>query len=276
MRGGAVIDNGNDACTERPVVGLAAERDLFRPDGDQHGLANGLADDARVDAGRAKIDSGDAVAGLRDPPAQNITHPHEPRDEFRARRVEHLARRAELFDDAVVHHRDRIGHRQRFVLVMRHENGGNAGLALQVPDFGLHLFSELLVQRAQGLVEQEYGGVQHQRPCQRHALLLAARKLVGIAPLEVAELDECQGLADLALHRTPVDATHAQAERHVVGDRQMWEQREILKHHAEIASVGRQRRYLPAPDKDVAPIGPLEARDDAQGRRLAAATRAKQ
>jgi hypothetical protein len=48
---------------------------------------------------------------------------------------------------------------------------------MQVLDLELHVFAQLLVQRAQGFVHQHQLGVEHQRAGQRDALLLAARQL---------------------------------------------------------------------------------------------------
>ncbi len=40
-----------------------------------------------------------------------------------------------------------------------------------------------LVERTQRLIEQEHGGLQHQRSCQGHTLFLATAQLMGIAIL---------------------------------------------------------------------------------------------
>ena len=110
----------------------------------------------------------------------------------------------------------------------------------------------------------------------RHPLLLTAGELLRIARLEAVELDEAQRLGDAARALRPADPPHAQAKGDVLGDGQMREQREVLEHHAEIAAIGRRLRHVAAADEDVALGGELEARDEAQGRRLAATRGAEQ
>lgn len=43
--------------------------------------------------------------------------------------------RANLLDHAMVHHHNPVGHGQRLVLIVRHQNSGNAQPLLQAADF---------------------------------------------------------------------------------------------------------------------------------------------
>ena len=72
---------------------------------------------------------------------------------------------------------DAVAHRQRLVLVVGDEEEGDAQLALQRLQLGLHLLAQLQVERAQRLVEQQHLRLVDQRARQRHALALAARQL---------------------------------------------------------------------------------------------------
>ena len=78
--------------------------------------------------------------------------------------------------------------------------------------------------------------------------------------------------------RAPPASTlaHAQAEHDVLGDRQMRKQRVALEHHRDVALRRRQPRDVAAVDRDAAAVGRLEAGDQPQRRRLAAARRAEQ
>ncbi|MNN94611.1 hypothetical protein D3C81_2132670 [compost metagenome] len=60
-----------------------------------------------------------------------------------------------MLDLAFVHHRNAVRQRQRFGLVMRDIDEGNADFFLQVDQLDLHLFAQLRVERRQGLIQQQ-------------------------------------------------------------------------------------------------------------------------
>ena len=74
--------------------------------------------------------------------------------------------------------------RQRLVLVVRHHQGRDAEPLLQLAHLDLHVLAQLLVERAERLVEQQHRRLDHQRARERDALLLAARELMRIARAE--------------------------------------------------------------------------------------------
>ena len=61
---------------------------------------------------------------------------------------------------------------------MRHENEGPADIAVNAVQFLLHLVAELEIECRQRFIEKQNLGPHDQGPGQRHALLLATRKLV--------------------------------------------------------------------------------------------------
>ena len=67
-----------------------------------------------------------------------------------------LLGRAELLDDAVVHDRDAVRHRERLLLVVRHVDERDPDLALDALELDLHLLAQLEVERAERLVEQQH------------------------------------------------------------------------------------------------------------------------
>ena len=95
-------------------------------------------------------------------------------DEAVRRAVIDIERGADLRQPAVAEHRDAIGHRHRFGLVVRHIDHGDAELAMDAFDFDLHLLAQVLVQRAERFVEQHDIRVEDEAARQRNALLLAA------------------------------------------------------------------------------------------------------
>ena len=105
----------------------------------------------------------------------------EAGDEDRRRPVVDLGGGADLVDVARVHDRDAVAHRQRFLLVVGHVDERDADLALDALELELHDLSQLEVEGAERLVEQQRTGVVHQRAGQRHALLLSAGELRGLA-----------------------------------------------------------------------------------------------
>ncbi len=176
----------------------------------------------------------------------------------RGRLVE-LARRRHLLDAPAVHHRDAVGHGERLFLVVRHVDRRDADLALQPLQLDLHVVAQLLVERAERLVEQEHGRPGDERARERDPLLLAAGKLARIALAVAGELHERERLGDAPPDLRPLHALHAEAERHVLRDGAVREQRVVLEHHADAAQVRRHARDVGSVDRDHAGVRRDEA-----------------
>ena len=102
---------------------------------------------------------------------------HEAGDEAVGRAVIDLGRRAELLDLLVLHHRDPVGQGQGLDLVVRDVDHRRRAEALMQPlDLDPKLVAELGVEVGERLVEQEHGGVAHQRAADRDPLALARRR----------------------------------------------------------------------------------------------------
>ena len=67
---------------------------------------------------------------------------------------------------------------QRLVMVMGHEDRGQAKLLMQSLKFQPHFLAKLSIQIGKRFVEQQRIGLYDDRAGQRHALLLAAGQLV--------------------------------------------------------------------------------------------------
>ena len=85
-----------------------------------------------------------------------------------------IARRRDLHQIALVHDGDPACDRHRFFLVVRHDDESRARRFLNAHQLELRLLAKLLVERAQGLVEQDDARFLGDGACQRDALLLAA------------------------------------------------------------------------------------------------------
>ena len=103
---------------------------------------------------------------------------------------------ADLLGHALVHHHDAVGHRQRLLLVVGDVDGGDAERLLDGADLLAQRHADLGVERRERLVEEQELGLRGERARQRHALLLAAGELEGIAAAVLRQLDEPQHLGD--------------------------------------------------------------------------------
>ncbi len=181
-----------------------------------------------------------------------------------------------LHDDAVAHYGDEVGDAQGLFLVVRDEDARRAG--------GLEGGADVLAERAaqgrvecgEGLVEEDDVGLGGQRPRDGDALLLAAGQLRGHPVAGVREADEREEVLDaFAAAAARGRAATGHAERDVLRDGQVREERALLRDDAHAAALG---RHPGAPGDDDAPtdadfagVGGLEPGDDAQKRGLAAA-----
>ena len=126
------------------------------------------------------------------------------------------------------------------------------------------------VEARERLVQQHHVGAGSERAGERDALALAARELVRVAVRLVLEADELERAL-----RARAIVTRA-AERDVALDGEVREERVVLEDHPDPALLGRRprcgrpRRGWP-PTVTLPPSRPLEARDQAQQGRLAAA-----
>ena len=103
--------------------------------------------------------------------------PDEAGDEAVGRALVKVALAADLADFAVRHHHEPVRDGQRLLLVVRHHDGGEAELALQLADLDAHLLAQLGVEIGERLVEQQHVGPDRERARERDALLLPAGEL---------------------------------------------------------------------------------------------------
>ena len=144
-----------------------------------------------------------------------------------------------------------------------------------LPDRALQLAARLLAQRRvqvrQRLVEQQHARVGRERAGQRHALLLAAGDRGHAAVLEAGEARERQHLGDARPRGARAAPPAAEAEGDVLAHGHVRKERVVLEHHAEAPPLRGQRGDVLALDEDPARVRGLEAGDQAQHGRLAAA-----
>src|SRR6184192_735510 len=95
-------------------------------------------------------------------------------DKRRLRMFIDFLRPADLFDAALVHQRQPRRERHGFDLIMGDEQHGKSELLLQSLELDAHLLAQFGVEIAQRLIEEKNARRVHQRPRQRHPLLLSA------------------------------------------------------------------------------------------------------
>ena len=140
-----------------------------------------------------------------------------------------------------------VGQRHRLRLVVRDVEDREAEPPLQVLDLEAHLLAEVRIERRQRLVEQHDVRTDRERAGERHALLAAARQVVGAA-LCRGERGWCAAAPPRCARSISAlrQLAHAQRERDVLEHREVRPDGEGLEHHAEVALLRRQVEVLAA------------------------------
>ena len=123
---------------------------------------------------------------------------------------------------------------------MSDEDGGDAVFALQPFHLDLHVEPQILVERAERLVEQQHLRVGGQTARKRGPLLLASGELTRLACCELAHMHEREHLGDPFADALPRPLVRFEPIGHVLGDRHVRKERIILKHDAGPAAARRQ------------------------------------
>lgn len=140
----------------------------------------------------------------------------------------------------------------------------------------LRFFAQLLVERAERLIEKKHLRPLGKRTRERHTLPLAAGKLAGLALGEFRELDEAQHFLDAGGDVRLGQTILLQTESDVLFHRHMREKRIGLEHHVGGALIGRNAGNILALQQDAALSRFLETGQHAHQRGLAAAGGTKQ
>src|SRR5918997_1526463 len=128
-----------------------------------------------------------------------------------------------------------VGENDGLLLVVGDEDGGVAALALEAQDEVPHLFPEVGVERAEGLVEEQEPRVGDEGAGERYPLLLAARELLRRAVGETLHPHAPQGLVDPAPGLPLGGAAHLEADPDVPGDAHVGEEERLLEDHRRLA-----------------------------------------
>ena len=132
----------------------------------------------------------------------------EARDARARGPVEDVLRRADLGQLALEEDGHPVGHRHRLLLVVGDVDRRHVQGALQLHQLNPRLDTELGIEIGEGLVEQEELGLSHDRPRQRHPLLLAARELARLALQQLIDPDAGSRIRHRLVHLALRGADH--------------------------------------------------------------------
>src|ERR1700733_3081916 len=201
-------------------------------------------------------------------------------NEGRGRTIVNIFRTADLFDAALVHHRNEIGHFERFFLIVRDEHAGDVNFIVQLPQPVAQFLPDFRIERTKRLVEQQHSRLDGQRSRQCDALALPTGELRRIAPGLVLQLDEREQLvyfvADFLFRRPKTSRTDAQAERDILKYGHVAEKGVVLKDETDVPVACRLIGDILAVELHGAAIGEFESSDDAEQRGLARSRWAEQ
>ena len=250
------------------VLGPHAEDDVAVRRRLRGGKRPTLEREAEVVAARRRPSVlGDEVGGQE----VHLQLAHEAGDEDVRRVVEHVDRPPVLLDDAVAHDRDPRSHRHRLVLVVGDVDERPGEALLQRDQLAPRLHPQPRVEIAQRLVHQEHLRLAHDRPADGDALLLPARELAWQPVEQVADLEQRHHLLRARPDHLARHLATAQRELQVLPHGHVRVERVVLEDHRDVAVLRRHVGDVPPGDRDLAGRGRLEAGDQPQQRRLAAA-----
>src|SRR2546427_753424 len=247
---------------------LTGDGELPGPERQEDPLA--VPTDVRSDPQPLALPVHEALPGRDHPARQEIRDADEVGDEVGAGPRVDLLWAPDLLDPAVPHHRDAVGDRERLLLIVGDVEGRDPEVLLDPADLAAKTEPDLRVERRERLVEQEDLRAAGERAGERDPLLLAARELVRVAALETTEARQRDHLGDALVDPDGRPSGHPQAEGDVLGDRHGREERVRLEDDADGAPARRHVVDDAIVEADLARVGPLEAGDQAERRRLAA------
>src|SRR6266849_6775959 len=109
-----------------------------------------------------------------------------------------------------------------------------SGLILQRFELHLELASPLGVKRPKWLIQQQDSRLQDQRAREGNSLLLATRKLRGLARREPRKLDLVEDVTDTLLDVSSINPCAPQAERHIVEHGEVGKERVALENGVHV------------------------------------------
>src|ERR1044071_5309362 len=190
------------------------------------------------------VDQALFAVGARHAAVEEHRMADEAGDEGMQRPIVDLVRRAVLENLAAFHHDHRVGNRERLVLIVGHVKRADADFLDQLLELHAHFFTQLGVQVAERLVEQNQPRLQREAARQRDPLLLAAAQLGRIALIAPLQANQIQRRHHSALDFILRLFAQLEAEGDVFENRHVRPQRVVLKYKADFARVRRDENAV--------------------------------
>jgi len=187
-----------------------------------------------------------------------------------------LVSRSHLLDLAVVHDDDLVGELERLLLVVRHEEAGDAQLPVKLVEPVPQLLADACVEGAEWFVEQEHLRARRERTGQGDALALAAGELVRVSVRERRQPDELEEFLHPLLLRVLVDLANRQAEGDVPPHGHVPKEGVVLEDEPEAPILHAGVRELFPGDDHASGVRLLEAGDHPKHRALPRSAGAEQ
>ncbi len=148
-----------------------------------------------------------------------------------------LLRDSELEEAPAAHDADAVGQAEGLVEIMGHQHGGLGEAALEVQELAVELEAGQGVESAEGLVEEDQGGIGGEGAGEGDALALASGELGGVSvPLRRGEADQLQHLARPLPATVAVPAEETGDELDVALHAPVRDQAAVLRHVADPAA----------------------------------------
>ena len=164
---------------------------------------------------------------------------------------------------AEVHHPDPVGHGERLLLIVRHQNRRDPELPLYLANGPPQALPDLGIEGAERLIEQQHFRLVRQRPGHRHALLLSAGELRRQPLIESVESDEAQQLLPPPPPLRRAHPPHPQRKLDVLRHGHVPEQGVVLEHQPHPTPSRRNMSDIAPVQRDapvVQPQSPAMAR----------------
>src|SRR5688572_25866268 len=164
-------------------------------------------------------------------------------DEFRHKAgfgtIEDFSRSPDLDYLTPIEHSDAIRCGHGLALIMSHVNRGDTEFFVQPPDLAAHLFAQIRIQIAQRLVHEQNLRLNHQRPRQRHTLLLPAGELGRIAVFQLRQVHDAEQFGDFRVDLLLGEFLKLESVDNVLRHRHVRPDGVALKDHRHVSPLRR-------------------------------------
>ena len=152
-----------------------------------------------------------------------------------------------------MHYRDAVGHGERLLLVVGHQNGRDTVVTLKPLHLDLHVETQILVERPERLVQHQDFGIDRKAARKRDALLLPARKLARQPFRVLPHMYEIEHLFHTGRNPIARPVMSLEPIGYVLANGHVRKQRIALENDTDTTAIGRQVIDALVVEQDTAP-----------------------